>query len=306
MKKAVVFGSCCMDIITRTDVLPVLGQTVMGIDFHTAIGGKGSNQAYTMAKLGADVTMCGCVGQDDFGKRIKEDLESQGVQVGPLEMVEGVQTGTATIMVVHGDNEIIIAPGANYQVDEAFFEKNKPILKSADLIVMQLELPMETSRMVWQFAKDNQIPVCLNPSPAAPLSDDELASLTYIIANETECAFYTGKPVISIEDAKEGVRLLNQKGIPFAIVTLGKDGAVFNEGTEILHVPSVKVEAVDSTAAGDTFAGAFLTKRLAGASMTEAVTYGTYAGAYACTKLGAHTSTPSKEELDAFIQANPR
>lgn len=300
MKKIVVIGSLNMDLITQTEKLPIMGETINGLSFKTVCGGKGGNQAYAAAKLGGNVTMFGCIGQDTFGQELCHNLEKQGINCRNIRICEGIESGTATITVYNGDNSIIIIPGANKEVSIAYIEKNLNYIKEADFIMLQLEIPLETVEYIISYAVKEGIPVMLNPAPAKALSDEILNQTKYVIVNETECEFYTGISVKTIEDAKKGLLQLISKGVEHGIVTLGSQGSVFNYGKEIFYEPARKVKAVDSTAAGDTFTAAVVVSLLEGHDMKEAVKFATKASSIVVTRIGAQTSIPSRDEVDSI------
>ncbi|MBO5068935.1 MAG: ribokinase [Roseburia sp.] len=297
MKKIVVIGSLNMDLITQTEKLPVMGETISGIAFKTVCGGKGGNQACAAAKLGGNVTMLGCVGEDVFGQELLACLEKVGVDCSKVRICEGMESGTASITVYQGDNSIIIIPGANGVVSIEYIEEHLSCIKEADFIMLQLEIPLETVEYIISYAAKEKIPVMLNPAPAKELPDTVFRQTEYMIVNETECEFYTGVSIHTIEEAKEGLRHLRAKGIQNGIVTLGSQGAVFNCGDEIFHEPAKKVTAVDSTAAGDTFTAAIVVSLLEGNTMQEAIKFATKASAIVVTRMGAQTSIPSRDEL---------
>lgn len=297
MKKIVVIGSLNMDLITQTEKLPVMGETINGVAFKTVCGGKGGNQACAAAKLGGNVAMLGCVGEDVFGQELRRSLENVGVDCSRIRVCEGMESGTASITVYQGDNSIIIIPGANGAVSIEYIEENLSFIKEADFIVLQLEIPLETVEYIISYAAKENIPVMLNPAPAKKMPDEIFRRTAYMIVNETECEFYTGVSIRTIEEAKEGLLQLKAKGVRNVIVTLGSQGAVFNCGDEIFHEPAKKVTAVDSTAAGDTFTAAIVVSLLEGNTMQEAIKFATKASAIVVTRMGAQTSIPSREEL---------
>lgn len=298
MKSVVVVGSLNMDLVTQTERVPMMGETLTGTAFCTVCGGKGGNQAFAAARLGGNVTMLGCVGDDVFGQALIDSLKEQGVDCERIKVCEGCESGTASITVCEGDNSIIIIPGANGKVSKEYVKKQETVLKEADFIILQLEIPMETIAYVIDFAYQHKIPVMLNPAPAKPLPEEVLAKISYLIMNETECEFYTGAVVDSIEGAKNGVRLLKEKGISHAIVTLGSQGSVYDMDERICHEPARKVVAVDSTAAGDTFTAAIVVSLLEGKNMQEAVRFATAASSITVTRVGAQTSIPSRSEVE--------
>ena len=300
MKKIAVIGSLNMDLITQTDKVPVMGETLSGIGFRTVCGGKGGNQAAAASKLGGDVAMLGCVGGDGFGGELTEALTKVGVDCSRVRHLEGTESGIATITVCNGDNSIIIIAGANGKVDEAYVRENEAFLDGVDLILLQLEIPMPTNQYIVDLACEKKIPVMLNPAPAAALPEGMMEKLFCVIVNETECEFYTGVKITDMESAKEGLQKLLDLGVKQGIVTLGEQGCVFNDGEELCSCPARKVTAVDSTAAGDTFTGAIAVSLMEGKGIKDAIQFATKASSIAVTKMGAQTSIPSREEVEAI------
>lgn len=300
MSNIVVIGSLNMDLVTQTEKVPIMGETLTGTAFRTVCGGKGGNQAFAAARLGGNVTMLGCVGSDGFGKELIHSLKEQGVDCSQIGIVEGVESGIASITVCQGDNSIIIIPGANEAVTVDYIKQRLDVIRTADFIVLQLEIPLETVEYIVNFASDVGIPVMLNPAPAKELPEKLFSKMTCLIVNETECEFYTGIVVDSVESAKIGLQKILEKGIAYGIVTIGSQGAVFNDGKEIYHEPARKVQAVDSTAAGDTFSAAVVVSLLEGKSIKEAISFATKASSIVVTRVGAQSSIPSREEVDAI------
>lgn len=298
MKKIAVIGSLNMDLITQTDKVPVMGETLSGTGFRTVCGGKGGNQAAAASKLGGNVAMLGCVGGDGFGRELVEALERVQVDCSRIRHLEGTESGIATITVCNGDNSIIIIAGANGKVDKAYVRENEAFLNGVDLILLQLEIPMETNAYIVNMAYEKKIPVMLNPAPAVPLPDGMMEKLFCVIVNETECEFYTGEKITDMQSAKRGLQKLLDLGVKQGIVTLGENGCVYNDGEKLCYEPARKVTAVDSTAAGDTFTGAVAVSLMEGKSIQEAVAFATKASSIAVTKIGAQTSIPSREEVE--------
>lgn len=297
MKKIVVIGSLNMDLVTQTGQLPRIGETVNGLAFRTVCGGKGANQAYAAARLGGSVAMLGCVGGDVFGEKLLHSLQETGADCSHIQVCEDTESGTASITVCQGDNAIIVVPGANALVSPAYIEAHLPALARVDLILLQLEIPLKTVAYITEYAARQKIPVMLNPAPAQALPPEIFPRIRYLILNETECAFYTGLPIRTPADAKEGLALLLAKGIGQVVVTLGRQGAVYNHAGSLCHTPARQVKAIDSTAAGDTFTAALAVSLLEGKAMPDAVDFATRASAIVVTRMGAQSSIPSREEL---------
>lgn len=298
MKKIVIIGSLNMDLITQTNKVPVMGETLSGTGFRTVCGGKGGNQATAVARLGGNAYMLGCVGSDGFGDELISTLTDAGVDCSRVSHLENTESGIAAITVCDGDNSIIIIAGANGKVDPEYIRKNEKFIETADLILLQLEIPLLTNEYIVNFANEKAIPVLLNPAPAVRLPDGMFQKLFGVIVNETECEFYTGQKISDIESAKEGLQKLLALGVKQGIVTLGEQGCVYNDGEELCYEPALQVNAIDSTAAGDTFTGALAVYLMEGKGIKEAIRFATKASSIAVTKIGAQTSIPSRSEVE--------
>lgn len=303
MKKILVIGSINMDISLRLDRVPEAGETVKGAGLLTSPGGKGANQAYAVGKLGGEVAMLGAVGQDAYGEGICASLASVGVDVSRVRRVPGVSTGTAVIMVdAKGENRIVILPGANACVDIAYLEQNMDKIRDCDILLMQLEIPMETVVYAAKKARELGKTVILDPAPAVRDIPKELwACVDYTKPNENELnVILTGKADgLPLEDALKQARTL---GVEHIWVTLGSKGvfACDAEGGGQL-IPPVRVKAVDTTAAGDCFLAAATVSLARGKSDAEAIAYGNRAAAVAVTRVGAQKSIPAPKEIEEFF-----
>ena len=300
--KITVVGSLNMDLVVTTPKVPVLGETILGSGFMTAPGGKGANQAVAAARLGGEVSMIGCVGNDIFGKDLLDNLLKNNVNIDNVAVKDSASTGIAVIIIKDGNNSIIVDPGANSLLTPEMVERSEEMIKNSDIMVVQLEIPLETMERAISLAHKHGVKVLLNPAPGRKLSDELLLKVSILTPNETECEIITGHEIRSIEAAKRGVDFLNQKGINQVIVTLGGKGVVYNSSKGIVHkeVPSVKV--VDTTAAGDSFTGAVALALSQGKTIDEAVDFGNVVGTLTVTKKGAQTSLPSIEEVQKFLK----
>lgn len=299
--KITVVGSLNMDLVVTTPKVPVLGETVLGSGFMTAPGGKGANQAVAAARLGGDVTMIGCIGDDIFGRDLLSNLKISGVNTDAIEIKENISTGIAVIIIKDGNNSIIVDPGANYRLTPDMPDRYEAVIKGCDIVVVQLEIPVETVEKAVALAKKHGVKVLLNPAPARILSDELLSQIDILTPNETECEIITGIPVNTIDDAKKAVGFLNGKGVPQVIITLGGKGVVYNSSGAILHKPVPAVEVVDTTAAGDCFSGAVALALSNGKDMDAAVDFANMAGTLTVTKKGAQTSLPTLEEVTSYM-----
>jgi ribokinase len=303
MGDVIVLGSLNMDLVVRTEHIPRPGETVHGEDFVTIPGGKGANQAAAIARLGARVEMIGRVGGDAFGRVLRENMAGMGVGVDYVIEDAGAPSGIAMIEVdAHGENTIVVAPGANGRVTLDDVRAAADLFARARYLVMQFEIPLDTVRGAITLAREMNLPVILNPAPAYPLNADFVQGVHYLVVNETEAQTLTGLPVDSIDAACVAGDALRAMDVPVVIVTLGAQGAllVTEQGAE--HVPARAVKVVDTTAAGDAFVGGLTAALLEGYTLPDAVRYATCAGTLATTVLGAQTSLPSREQVQAFYR----
>ncbi len=297
-KSIVVVGSINMDLVTRARQIPVPGQTVFGTGFDTPPGGKGANQAVAAARLGYPVQMVGMVGEDVFGKVLIDNLAAACVQTAAVERVSG-PSGVAPILVSdNGENSIVVVPGANGKVDCAAVDRHTALIRSAGLVLCQLELPLGTVNYTIDLCAQAGVPVILDPAPAAPLPDAIFPHIAWFTPNETETAFYIGNSS-SAEDAAH--RLLD-KGLKGVVLKRGSEGAyVAQAGGKAAWVKSFPVKAVDTVAAGDCFNGAFAVALLEGNDPWAAARFGAAAAAIAVTRRGAQASLPTRAEVDTFL-----
>lgn len=297
MSKITVIGSLNMDLVINTPRVPVMGETIIGSGFMTAPGGKGANQAVAAAKLGGNVTMVGCVGDDIFGRDLINNLKINKVNTETVQILGEVPTGVAVITVNEGNNCIIVDPGANGKLSPDSIEKYEALIKDSSIVVIQLEIPMETVKKAIDVAKKHQVKVLLNPAPAVKLDDALLSSVDIFTPNETECEIITGMPIKSVDDAMKAVTYLNGKGIANVVVTMGGKGVVYNNGSEVIHKPVPKVKVVDTTAAGDSFSGALAVAITNGRDIDGAIDFANIVGTLTVTKKGAQNSLPTLEEV---------
>jgi len=306
MRDLVVLGSLNMDLAVRTESLPRPGETVLGNGFAMVPGGKGANQAASVARHGARVEMIGCVGDDAFGEALRANLQQQGVGVARVRTVPRTATGVAVIIVdAQGENSIVVAPGANAEVTVDDALSARELVSAAGALVVQCEVPAAAVRAAIEMAASAGVAVILNAAPAHGIDRALLAGVPYVIVNEHEAEYLTGVAVTGVASAARAARALQALGAGVAIVTLGADGALFVVGNEATHVPAREVPVVDTTAAGDAFVGGFAVALLRGLPLREAVRYATCAGTLATTVFGAQPSLPSAAEVDAFYHGGP-
>lgn len=301
--KLVVLGSINADHILNIEQFPRPGETVIGKQYKVAFGGKGANQAVAAGRSGADIAFIACVGADDIGERVRQQLASDRIDTQPIEAITDSTTGVALIFVnAEGENVIGIDAGANAAVTPDYLARYQQKVIDADALLMQLESPLETVIAAASLAKQHQTQVILNPAPARELPDDLLATIDMITPNETEAQRLTGIAVNDDNDAARAAQALHDKGIATVIITLGSRGVWLSENGNGKLVPGFKVKAVDTIAAGDTFNGALVTALLEGKIMADAVRFAHAAAAIAVTRPGAQPSVPWREEIDAFLQ----
>ncbi|NWA63558.1 ribokinase [Pantoea sp. B9002] len=301
--KLAVLGSINADHILNLAHFPRPGETVIGKQYQIAFGGKGANQAVAAGRAGADIAFIACVGADDIGERIRQQLQQDRINTAPVETVADEATGVAMIFVNgEGENNIGIYSGANAALTPARVAQHQQVIADADALLMQLESPLESVLAAAKIARAQQTQVILNPAPATALSDELLALIDIITPNETEAEILTGIAVKSDEDAARAAAALHAKGIATVLITLGRRGVWLSEQGNGVRIPGFSVQAIDTIAAGDTFNGAFITARLEGVAMHDAVRFAHAAAAIAVTRPGAQPSVPWRTEIDAFLQ----
>jgi ribokinase len=296
----IVVGSSNTDLIVRAERLPCAGETVLGGDLATAAGGKGANQAVAAARLGARVTFVGRVGTDMFGQQALAGLERDGLDLRFLRRDASAPSGVALIVVdAQGQNLIAVAPGANHRLTPADVEAARPALAEAQVMLLQLESPLETVLAAARAGRAAGLTVILNPAPAQPLPAALYEALDYMTPNEHEAAMLTG-----LAEPQAAAADLLARGVGTVIVTLGVAGAlVAARSGEVLHVPGFQVQAVDTTAAGDAFNGGLGTALARGLALPEAVRYAHAVAALSVTRPGAQPSLPTQAEVDGFLAA---
>ncbi|MDV9030858.1 ribokinase [Pseudomonas sp. RAC1] len=297
--KVVVVGSLNMDLVARAERLPRGGETLAGDSFFTAPGGKGANQAVAAARLGASVAMIGNVGDDAYGQQLRQALQDEGVDCQAVAICEGVSSGVALIVVdAASQNAIVIIAGGNGQLTAESVERFDALLQHAEVVVCQLEVPPAT--VAWTLARGRELgkTVILNPAPASgQLPTDWFAHIDYLIPNESEAEALTGLPVTDLDSARRAAERLREWGAGKVIVTLGAQGALFVSAAGDQHFPANRVNAVDTTAAGDTFVGGFAAGLACGLEEGEAIVRGQRAAALSVTRVGAQPSIPHLAEL---------
>ncbi len=303
MSKVIVFGSINMDLVARSHRLPVAGETLRGHDFFTAAGGKGANQAVAAARLGVPTEMVGRLGGDSFGRELLAGLQASSVDTGAVLVDEAAASGVAIITVDDaGENNIIIVAGANGRVNENDVERLKNLLPEAAALLLQLEIPMSAVLAAAEAGRQAGVRVILDPAPASLDIPQQLYPLVDIITpNEVEAGQLVGFPVDGQEAADKAATILLGWGVGNAIVKLGDRGVFCATSQEKFFVPAFRVQAVDTTAAGDAFNGALAAALAEGRSLREAVVWGAAAGAISATTAGAQPSLPDREMFNRFL-----
>ena len=301
MADIIVIGSLNTDLVVRAPRFPAPGETIQGDDLAIIPGGKGANQAVAAARLGAKVTMVGRVGADSFGAGLIENLKQNHVDATRVIRDASAATGTAVIVLdTQGQNSIILSPGANGRVEPADVEPAS--FPDPGLLLLQLEIPVGTVLHAARLAKAGGVRVLLNPAPARELPDELLALADFIIPNETELALLTKQTISDVKSAETAAHSLVRREAQTVIVTLGAKGALIVNRDSARHIPSFKVDVVDTTAAGDAFIGGLAVALLGGQSLEDAVQYASACGALAVTRFGAQPSLPTAGEVEQFMR----
>lgn len=307
-----VVGSINMDLVVRCERLPQPGETVLARESLEICGGKGANQAVAAARAGGQVSMIGRVGDDAFADKLMGNLRHYDVDARAVQATSDCGSGVAVVAVEKsGQNSILVVPGANGCLTPDDVRHFESVIAESDVLLLQLEVPLETIVESVRIATSAKTRVILDPAPAphdwpeflrqinaaTEISD----AISLICPNETEAAELTGLPVRNLEEAELAARALLASGISNVVITLASQGALLFDGREVCHVPPFAIQAVDTTAAGDAFAGALGVRWAETNSLTESLRFANAAGAIAATRPGAQISLPSREEIDAMV-----
>jgi ribokinase len=303
-KRIVVVGSSNTDMIIKVPHVPMPGETIIGGTFSTAAGGKGANQAVAAARAGGEVTLVGRVGEDMFGRKAKDGFIKDNINVDHVLSDKDAPSGVALIFVGEdGENSIAVASGANANLSPSDVDAAGDVISSADILIMQLETPLETVLKAASIASEKGVKVILNPAPACELSDDILRHVSILTPNESEAELLTGIKVEGEKEAAAAADALMAKGIETVIVTMGPKGAFVVTADSKELVGGFSVKAVDATAAGDVFNGTLAVAMAEGKPLKETVKFANAAAALSVTKLGAQPSAPTRQEIEKLLSS---
>jgi ribokinase len=307
-KPIVVVGSINIDLVANAARIPVAGETILGNNFQTHPGGKGANQAVAVGRLGYPVRLIGKVGEDAFGDQLRAYLDAAGVDISAVEVCAG-SSGVAAITVSdQGENSIIVVPGANASVTSEFLDRHVEVIRSAGVVLTQLEIPIEAVEHLAQLCARERIPLILDPAPARALSSNILARLSWFTPNETEAAFFANHSGNGNQpyEPQEIANALLAAGIQGVVLKMGSRGAYLAEsGGDSQLISAYEVTAVDTTAAGDAFNGAFATGLMLGMNAKKAASFASAAAAISVTRSGAQPSMPSRDEVEQMQRKYP-
>ncbi|EKO3721592.1 ribokinase [Vibrio metschnikovii] len=302
MNQLVVLGSVNADHVLQVPTFPRPGETLHGRNYQVIPGGKGANQAVAAARLKADVGFIACVGDDAFGIESCERFKRDGMDIRGVKVQADCPTGIAMIQVSdRGENSICLSAEANDRLTAEAIEDDLPSIRAASYLLMQLETPIDGIIKAAQVAKQAKTKVVLNPAPARELSSSLLSCVDVITPNETEAQVLTGITVTDDASAQQAATVLHQQGIEIVIITLGAKGVWLSEHGRGQLIPGFRVSATDTTAAGDTFNGAFVTGLLENMPLESAIKFAHAAAAISVTRFGAQTSIPTRQEVDEFL-----
>ncbi len=304
-KSILVVGSSNVDYIIKGQRLPLVGETVTDGSFLKTFGGKGANQALAASRAGGNVTFVSCVGNDPEAKELIQNFSAEGINTEFMFLDEEQPTGAALIMLdKDGNNYLSVAPGANYSLMPHHVDEFIDSIKNADFILLQMEIPMETTEKIIQTAFGLKKKVIFNVAPYRTFNTDILKMVSILIVNETEATSITGLEITTETDLEKNVEALLAFGVKTVIITLGANGALVADFEQIRFVPAYKVQALDTTAAGDTFCGNLAVALAGGKSLSDSVSFASAASAICVTRMGAQPSVPYRNEIIQFIDSH--
>jgi ribokinase len=297
-----IVGSSNTDMVIKADHLPGPGETILGGTFFMNPGGKGANQAVAAARLGGNVNFICKTGNDIFGKQSLQLFKEEGINTSYLISDPDLPSGVALITVdKNAENCIVVASGANAALSPSDLSGAFEMIRESSMVLMQLEIPLETVIYVAAFAFEKNIPVVLNPAPACVLPDNLLRNISILTPNRTEAEMLSGVRIRDITSAKEAAQKIRSRGVETVIITLGNEGALVLYDNKFTQVPACFVTAIDTTAAGDTFNGALVVGLSEGKDILQATAFACKASAISVTRIGAQASIPYKQEVDDFV-----
>ncbi len=291
MTDILVIGSINVDHIVVTNHLPKLGETVIGSQFKTVPGGKGANQAIAASRLGAKVDFIGCVGADANGDFLLNNFKKNNINIENIKILNNTTSGIASITVFNGQNSIIVIPGANNYVSRNTIDQNLDQIKNSKIVLLQLEIPIGIVEYIIDICYKNKIPVILNPAPATKLTKNIIEKVTYLTPNEHEAEY-----IFKTNNYHQLVSTYPNK----LIITLGEEGAIYNDGNKTHLIPAYDVQVVDTTGAGDTFNGALAYSIINNKDIFESIKFANQASALKIKKMGAQSGMPTKKEMEEF------
>lgn len=301
MKNVIVVGSLNMDLVITTPYIPKKGETMHGSNFFINPGGKGANQAVAASKLGANVSMIGCVGNDDFGNILINNLNKYNVNTKYVVKTDEASTGVADILISDGDNRIILDSGANYYLTKEDVKTGLDELSNpGDIVVLQLEIPLEVVEYTIKYAKEKQMTVMFNPAPAQKLSKELLKYIDILVVNETEAEVLLEES--NLKNFKKALLEFRDIGILNPIITLGENGSIAFENEEIIKQKIFKTNVIDTTAAGDTFLGAIVSKVSNNITLKESMEFASCASSFTVSRKGAMSSIPTYIEVESYLK----
>jgi ribokinase len=302
--RVVVIGSSNTDMVVKAARIPQPGETVLGGEFVMVPGGKGANQAVAAARLGAEVTLVARLGTDPFGETSLRNFREAGIRTEAIIQDPESASGVALILVdAGGENAIAVAPGANARLTPGDVDRAEAAIRAADVVVLQLEVPIETVLHALRLAKRYERPVILNPAPASPVPEEMFALVDILTPNETEAEMLLGGGAAGLGGIAATAEALRAKGVGTVVVTLGREGAYVVGPEGSFHVAGRHVQAVDTTAAGDAFTGALACALAEGRALADALEFATAAAALSVTRVGAQSSLPDRAAVEAFMTA---
>ncbi|MBS4189744.1 ribokinase [Bacillus sp. FJAT-49705] len=294
MGKIAVVGSINIDYFIETDRLPKLGETVLGKSFFISLGGKGANQAVAASRLGGEVSLFGSIGDDENSKVLKEKMEKEEVDLSYIHTVKDTPSGAAFIELCNSDNRILVVPGANKNTDVSYINRVVSELLSYDVTLFQLETPIEMIEHIVPILYDHGKTIILNPAPARKMKTEIIEKITYLTPNEHEFEMVLNSKDQMVDCLRKYPNKL--------IITCGTKGVAYFNGEKCINVPVVKVEAVDTTGAGDTFSGAFAVAISEGKNLFDSIQFGNAAAGLSVTKKGAQAGMPYRKEVDSLMK----